>query len=120
MVDGCEETTNKLPEIERTYDVFDYEGVISVPELIQLRAKNLVNFLRIILEDVILLNFDKTLIDEQKTKCKHFFSNEIVMVTLKSYYKLAKRSATNLKKRFPGERFNQDIDYKVTKAEFED
>ena len=71
-----------------------------------MRAKNLINFIKNIFEEIFLLNFDKTNIDEQKTKTKHFFSNEIMMVTLKAYYKLKDRAKTNLRKMFPGGRFN--------------
>ena len=79
------------------------------------------NFLTLLLDDVLMLNMDKINIEEQKTKTKHFFSNELTILTLKAYYKLKARAAANLRKLFPGGRFNLDKEERDNKErEFED
>jgi hypothetical protein len=85
MVDGLEKETAKKAAYERTCDAFDYESIISTPDMVELRCRNLIKFLTIIFEEIFLVNFDKKNIDEQKTRTKHFFSSEIMMVTLKAY-----------------------------------
>jgi len=98
MVDGYEDLTALKPKSERTQDVFDYESVISDPNMVELRNRNLIKFLTIVFENVFLLNFDKINIEEQKTKTKHFYSDEIMMLTLKAYYKLKARTTSILRK----------------------
>ena len=92
--DGLEGTPMQLAQeeeqknqtyVEKTLDVFDYESVITHPELHELRAENLKKFLETVMEDILLLNVDFKKRIQKENTCSSFFSSEILLMTLKAH-----------------------------------
>ena len=91
FVDGHEKIKANLDPYEKAFDIFDYESVIASPALIELRSRNLIKFISIIFEEILIKNIDKKIRDEDLAVCKNFFSNEMILISLKAYYNLKAR-----------------------------
>lgn len=106
---------------EEKLHVFDYESVIIHQELVELRSKNLITFMSKVFEDIIIKNVDASIRAQNQHKCKHFFSSEIMLLTLKGYNNLKEKTNGMLKKLFPGNRFMDDKhEYKEKEKFFDD
>jgi hypothetical protein len=75
----------------------------------------------IIFEEIIIKNIDKKERDENKAKCKNFFSNEMILLSLKAYHTLKHKTSVILKKMFRGSRIQEEKhEYNLKEKFFED
>jgi len=75
----------------------------------------------IIFEEIIIKNIDKKERDENKAKCKNFFSNEMILLSLKAYRTLKHKTSVLLKKMFPGSRIQEEKhEYNLKEKFYED
>lgn len=72
-------------------ELFDYESVIANPQLTELRANNLMRFCKHIVEDILLKNLDPKLRMKKMTECDFLFSNELLLMTIKSRVNLLEK-----------------------------
>jgi len=74
-------------------DIFDYEAVIKNEAICDLRASNLVKFLKDIIENVIAKNIDPEKRKRHQIDCKHNFTHELLLLTLKADKIIAEKAA---------------------------
>jgi|TARA_B110001450_G_C17466931_1_gene418599 hypothetical protein len=55
-------------------------------------------FMAIVFDEIIIKNIDKKVRDEKKAECKNFFSDEMMLLSLKAYHTLKHKTSVILKK----------------------
>jgi len=74
-------------------DIFDYEAVMKNSVLVDLRARNLMRFLTDVVESIIMFNIDPENRKRHLNECKHNFTNEVLMLTLKANSLVSEKTA---------------------------